>query len=154
MSASQPSGNWQRGESVCVCACARKEGLFISNPVFLFPLRSDSHNNTQLCEFMLCPFPLSFSVSVFLYHSPFLSPFPSKKWISPLYTPLSNYFGEEGGKKEGEGLHTKRGWKKNTPHSCTALHKRNKETGAGEARWSIKKDSFQQERQRRGLWIN
>ncbi len=95
MSASQPSGNWQGGE----CVCVHEEGLFISNPGFLFPLCSDSHNNTQLCEFMLCPFPLSFSVSVFLYHSPFLSSFPSKKWISPLYTPLSNYFGEEGGKR-------------------------------------------------------
>lgn len=58
---------WQlakRGK--CVRVCARKEGLFISNPGFLFPLRSDSHNNTQLCEFMLCPFPLSFSVCLSL----------------------------------------------------------------------------------------
>lgn len=97
MSASQPSGNWQRVESVCVCVRARR--VYLSVILVFYFLCAQTRTITLNCA-SLCfaPF-LSHSLSVFLYHSPFLSVFPSKKWISPLYTPLSNYFGEEGGKK-------------------------------------------------------
>lgn len=56
---------WQ---GLCVCWCVyvwvREEGLFISNPFFLFPPRSDSHNDTQQHKFVLRPPPVSLLLSL------------------------------------------------------------------------------------------
>ncbi len=150
MSASQPSGNWQGGE--CVCVCTRRVYLSVIL-VFYFlcaQTRTITLNCASLCfaPFLSHSLCLSFSITLpFFPHSPQRNEFL-------LFTRLCLITLERKGEKEGEmreGLHTKRKWKKNTLHSCTALHKRNKETGAGGVRCCRKKDSFLQERQGGGV---
>jgi len=77
MSASQPSGNWQRGESVCVraCVCARRVYLSVI-PVFYFlcaQTRTITLNCASLCFAPFLSHSLSFSITL-----PFFPHFPQR----------------------------------------------------------------------------
>lgn len=133
-----PPAIGREGRACDVCA----EGFIYRQSRFFHILRQ-FHSTVQVCALLYNVHRLS------LHGSPFL--FLKEMNFSSLQS-RSNYFGEEGGRKEGESRrdisYKKSLKKKNTLHSFTSLHKRNKEMrggGVGGVRCYIKRVPFHQD---------